>query len=179
MKIRLFSFTSLFFVILFSMNCKSQFNVSKVSNGIYSIQKSEFGNNMLLKALKLYREQSNWVEKLEYSIKNDTVFILERPGIQGDYSFTFWNKTDTLSYTNETGLFEFTNKSLFIKQMMKLVSTWNIEEIEIEEKKNSNFIPNETIYATKIIFFNKQYKIDCICFKDFFNLQRDGMDFRE
>jgi hypothetical protein len=166
----------LFVVLIFSSSCKSQSTVTTVSDAIYKVQKSEFDDNMFIKALNLYRKQSNWLDKLEYSNKGDTIFILELPGVQGNYNFTFWNKKDTISYTNETGSFEFTNNPLFIKRMMRLVSDWDIEGIKEEENINSNLLPNETIYATRIIFLNKKYKIDSIRFKDFFNLERDSSD---
>ena len=57
--------------------------------------------------------------------------------------------------------------------MMKLVSEWNIYEIKKEEEMNSNILPSELIYATKIVFTKGKYHIDCIHFKDFFNLKRD------
>ncbi|GAB6010277.1 hypothetical protein [Dysgonomonas reticulitermitis] len=103
--------------------------------------------------------------------------MLELPGVQGNCDFTFWNKVDTISYTNETGSFELTSKLLFTKKMMQLVSDWDIKRIKEEENLNSNLLPNETIYATRIVFSNKKYKIDCISFKDFFNLERDRIDF--
>lgn len=161
---------------IFNISCKSQSSIA-VSDNIYQIQKSEFGDNIFIKALKNYRMQSHWFDKLEHSNTNDTIYILEHPGIQGNYDFTFWNRVDTLSYTNETGSFEFINKSLFTKKMMQLVSDWDIKGIKEEENINSNLLPNETTYATRVVFSNKKYKIDCISFKDFFNLERDRMDY--
>ena len=166
-----------FFVLIFCTNCKSQSHIV-ISNDIYKIQKSEFGDNIFIEALKNYRTQSHWLDKLEHSNKNDTVYILELPGMQGNYDFTFWNKVDTISYTNETGAFELVKKPLFTKEMMQLVSDWDIKGIKEEENVNSNLLPNETIYATKVIFFNEKYKIDCISFKNFFNLERDRMDWQ-
>jgi len=157
----------------------SQCDLFKVSEDIYSIQKSKFNDTLNLKALSLYRKQSEWFTKLNYSCKKDTIFILEFPGIQGNYNFTFWNNTDTISYTNESGTFELMNKTLFTKYMMKLVSEWNIKEIKKEESINSNLLPSEKIYATKIIFLNKKYNMDSICFKDFFDFERDEMNINE
>jgi hypothetical protein len=147
-----------------------------VSDDIYDVQKLEFDDNMSIKALYLYRKQSNWLKELKHSVEKDTIFIVEYPGIQGDYSFAFWNKVDTFFYTNTTGEFQSTDKSLFTKHMMRLVSEWDISEIKREESTNSELLPSEFVYATRIIIKNGKYKIDCIRFKEFFNLQRDGVD---
>ena len=128
-----FGYTMLFVVLILNPSCKSQSNIA-VSDDIYKVQKSEFGDNMFVEALNLYRKQSHWLDKLEYSNKGDTIFILELPGVQGNYNFTFWNKKDTISYTNETGSFEFVNKPLFIKRMMQLVSDWDTKELEKKRK---------------------------------------------
>jgi hypothetical protein len=148
----------------------------RISDDIYNYQKNQFEDNMFVKSLNLYRKQSDWLKEFTYSNQNDTIFILELPGIQGDYYFTFWNKIDTLSYSNETGIFKFEDKPKFTKFMMKLVSEWNISEIKKEEDTNSNLLPSESIYATKIIIGKGKYKIDCIRFKEFFNLRRDEID---
>ncbi|WP_147381212.1 hypothetical protein [Parabacteroides sp. AM08-6] len=124
------------------------------------------------KSLNLYRKQLDYLSKFEYSPQNDTVYILEMYGAQGNLLITIWNKNKMLSYTNEQGPFESKNESLFTKYMMELVSEWNIPGIRKEEI-NSNTLPSELIYATKIVFNKGKYHIACIYFKDFFNLERD------
>jgi hypothetical protein len=153
-----------------------------MSEDIYTVQGQKFGSeSMDVMTLHLYRERSDWLKKMNYSDKNDTIFILELPGIQGDIYFTFWNKKDTLSYTsaypNSTGEYKIVKEVIFTKYMMKLVSEWNISEIRKEEEINSNLLPSEFVYATRIIVKNKKYKIECIRFDDFYNLERDSMDF--
>ena len=56
--------------------------------------------------------------------------------------------------------------------MIKLINKWDIVAIRNEEKVNAMMNP-DIIYATRIIFLKKKYKIECICFKNFFNLKRD------
>ena len=92
-----------------------------------------------------------------------------------------WNNADMISYTsNDAGKnYVIVEKKLFTNYMMKLVSEWNIEEIKKEEKLNKESIPQYWVYATRIIINGKKRKIDCIYFKDFFDLQRDGMDFTD
>ena len=170
----------LFFTILAVIvcGCSAQKRIynSKVYEDIYVCQGEQ---DFIRKSLDLYREQLNYLENFEYSSQNDTVYILEMCGVQGNVDITIWNKHKTLSYTNEQGYFETKNKSLFTKHIIKLVSEWDIPGIKKEEDINSNMLPSELLYATKIVFNKGKYHIDCIYFKEFFCLERDGMDFRD
>lgn len=169
----------IFLLVVLCVSCKSQANLGRISQDIYNCQKVRFPENEeVIKSLDIYRQKFNWIDKLNYSSEEDTLFVLEMPGIQGNYMYTIWNKTDTISYTNESGNFMLSNRPLFTEYMMKLVGEWNIQEIK-EEEKNSSLYPTESIFASKIIIKNKKYKIVCVKFKDFFNLKRDGMDFRD
>lgn len=160
-------------IVFIVLGCGTQKRVlnSNIYKDIYVCQGSQ---DIIRKSLNFYRTQLDYLDKFEYSSKNDTVYILEMYGVQGNVLITIWNKDKTLSYTNEQGYFESKHISLFTKYMMVLVSEWNIPEIEREET-NSNILPNELIYATKIVFAKGKYHIDCIYFKDFFNLERDGV----
>lgn len=126
------------------------------------------------------RNVSNSLKHIHVN-KKDTIFMLES---YGDWSSlelrsVIWNNADTLSYTsNDAGKScVMAEKELFTNYMMKLVSEWNIEEIRKEEQLNGESIPQYWVYATRIIINGKKHKIDCLYFKDFFDLQRDGMDF--
>lgn len=171
MKMKLFPLVILF---LLNSNCKSQYNLSKISETVYEVQKLKFEDNIyILKALNKYRKDIKWHEKLEYSCERDTISILEHAGVQGDFQFTFWSKEDTVSYTNESGTFKMTKEPLFTNYMMQLISQWDTLQIKKEEKINSNFIPNEIIYATRIILSNGKYTISSISFQDFYTPERD------
>lgn len=160
------------FIILGCGTQKSALH-SNMYKDMYTCQGSQ---NFVGKSLNYYRTQLDYLAKFEYSSNNDTIYILEECGIQGNVLITIWNKNNILSYTNEQGYFESKHKSLFSTYMMTLVSEWNIPKIKSEEA-NSNMLPNELIYATKIIFDKDKYHIDCIYFNDFFNLERDGVSF--
>lgn len=164
----------LFFAMLIFtlLGCGTQKHVhnSKIYKDMYVCQEDQ---DIIGKSLNLYRKQLDYLNKVEYSSKNDTVYVLEMCGVQGNVLITIWNKNETLSYTNEQGFFESKNDALFTKYMMKLVSEWNISEIRKEEEINSKILPSELIYATRILFNKGKYQIDCISFKDFFNLERD------
>jgi hypothetical protein len=153
--------------------CKQQLNFVKVTNNIYMNQIQAFGDTMLLKGLQAYREKSNILERLRYSPANDTVFALEMLGFQGDLYLTYWNRVDTISYTNTEDKPGYVSNLLFTKYMMGLVSQWNILKIKEEEKVNSSLIPKEPVYATRIIIRKNTYKVECVRFNDFFNLERD------
>lgn len=166
MKNYLFS-AMLIFTLL---GCGTQKHVhnSKIYEDMYFSQRNQ---DIIGKSLNLYRKQLDYLSEFEYSSKNDTVYVLEMCGVQGNVLITIWNKNIMLSYTNEQGFFERKSEALFTKYMMKLVSEWNISEIRKEEEINSNILPSELIYATKIIFNKGKYEIDCISFKDFFNIE--------
>lgn len=155
--------------IFILLGCGTQKHVynSKIYEVMYVCQGDQ---DIIGKSLNLYRKQLDYLNKFEYSSKNDTVYILEMCGVQGNVLVTIWNKNKTLSYTNEQGSFESKNEALFTKYMMTLVSEWNIPEIRKEES-NSNILPSELIYATKVVFNKGRYCIDCICFKDFFSIK--------
>jgi hypothetical protein len=181
MKIKDF-ITILFLLLIMFLyfDCKSQKNIkNQLSGDIFNKQISVFGENIFLTGINNYLQLSNWQKEFNFSTINDTLFLLELPGIQGDYYFSVWNKKDTLSYFEEFGIYKLVhNKTVFTRYMMNLVSDWNINEIREEEKNHSNFSPSETIYATRIIINNKKYIIDCLEYKDFFNFDRDRWDFQ-
>ncbi len=119
--------------------------------------------------------------------KNDTIFILED---ESDYSssmitLSVWNRSDTLDYYSEDNHSSKHNGSkvklsdgiMYTRYMMKLVSEWNIAEIKKEEISNAHSQPQDWVFATRIIINGKKYRIDCLYFKKFFDLQRDGMGF--
>lgn len=129
------------------------------------------------------RKKSKMLKEFFPMTKNDTVFILEQHGDWSDLALTstIWNANKTISYYSESPgkIFSLTDKPQFIKYMIRLVSEWNIEAIKKEEIENGNIIPSQYVFATRIIFNGKRYQIDCLSFKEFFNLQRDRFDFRE
>ena len=133
------------------------------------------------------RQASNCFEQLR-KVKNDTIFLLENENDYSDpsISLTLWNRLDTLTYAsndcfykNQNGGKNFVklNEVRFTKYMMKLVSEWDLEKIKKEDKENGGSLPQYRIFATRIILDSKKYKIECIFFRDFFNIKRDGMDF--
>ena len=139
---------------------------SNIYKDIYACQMSQ--ESFIGKSMNVYRTQLDYLDKFDYSSQNDTIYILELCGIQGEVLITIWNKNKILSYTNiERGYFESKNESLFEKYMMKLVSEWNIPEIK-KRGTNSNMFTDDPICAIKIVFIKGRHYIDCVFFKDFF-----------
>jgi len=126
------------------------------------------------------RQVSNSLKRFSPISKTDTIFMLESHGDWSslELSSVIWNNSDTVAYnSNDAGkTYEIMSDVLFSNYMMKLVSKWNLEEIKKEEEVNAHSQPQYWNFATRIIFNGKKYKIDCIYFKDFFNLKRDGSD---
>ena len=121
-----------------------------------------------------YRTHIDYLNKFDYSSRKDTIYILEMYGIQGNVLVTIWNKSNILSFTNEQGYFISKKEHLFSKHIINLVSEWDISTIKKEETKHP-ILPNDLIYATRIIFNKKQYHIDCFKFNDFFNIEKETL----
>ncbi|MDH6342440.1 hypothetical protein M2480_001062 [Parabacteroides sp. PFB2-12] len=178
--------TLLGFLFLFSGHLSGQ-NWNKISREIKKKHLSSLSSTYLLCHYNL-RQKSKCFEQLHVET-SDTIFILED---SNDYSeptitLTLWNRSDTLTYTSGNCYYNAKNggkipikqdKPGFTKHMMKLVSDWNIDEIRIEDEKNGGSLPQYWVVATRIILNEKKYKIDCLYFRYFFNIERDGMDFK-
>lgn len=117
--------------------------------------------------------QMDYLNKLGYSSKQDTIYTLELIGEQGNYAFSVWNKDSILSYTDESCELRQTDEPLFSKYMRQLVSEWNIPEIRKEEKRNRRLSPHDKVYANRIIFNKGKFHIDCLSFYYFSNFERD------
>jgi len=125
------------------------------------------------------RKESSFLKCIRTN-KIDTVFVLQihrEVDVNSLYSMA-WNKNDTVSVNSEDSgkTYQIKNQQAFTNHMMNLVSRWNIKGIRNEEKGNG-VLPSDLILATRIVFNGKKKKIACIYFKNFFNLERDGMDF--
>lgn len=176
-------------IVLLSV-CGSIFgqNWSKISKEIKKKQDSFLPSTYALCYYNL-RQKSNCFKQLHVET-NDTIFILEN---SNDYSeptitLTIWNQSDTLTYTSNDCYYNTKNggshpikskKSGYTNYMMKLVSEWNLEEIKKEDEKNGGSLPQYWVSATRIILNGGKYKMDYTYFRDFFDIRRDGVDFRD
>ena len=120
----------------------------------------------------------NFLDSLAYSKESDTIFVLqENVDIEGYLAIMLWNSKNALAFHKENGLLKKVDKCLFNKYMLKLVKEWDTIAIRREEEINLAPHPVATELAYRIIFNNKNCSVDFILFYEFFNFERDGMDF--
>ena len=126
-----------------------------------------------------FRQRTKILKKIHKNQETDTLFLLEIHGDKSDsYLYvTAWNSYDTISYDVENygkGNITISPKYLtFSKYMYFLVSKWNDFEIRKECKSNSKMIPVRYLFATRIIIDKKKYRISCMYFREFFDIDRD------
>lgn len=179
-------------IVLFSVPACST-KSSLISKKIKGIQTktlvSEYGGckHYFIISYDKLRSEVDFIDKITPNFINDTVFILESHDnacLSTDLHVTIWNRKKLVSFKKEKldigshklvyknmRLTEL-NNSLFIKHMVKLVTEWNIEELR-NEAKIHGFVSCDPAVATRIVFKNNKYKIDCIYFCGFADLQRD------
>ena len=125
------------------------------------------------------RERTQMLKQIHNGLKRDTIYLMEFYGdIPTKYLYsTAWNRSDTIYIEAE----EYGKGELILNQkyrafpeyMCYLVSKWDIDELEKEGKLHPASTNEEFVYATRIIINKRKYIIDCICFRDFFKLDRD------
>lgn len=194
----------LFFVLLFAYT--NAINPKILSKKIEYKELSLITNHNspLLKCRKYFvkfynklRIEIDFIKIINPNLNHDTLFILQDIDdacISRDLSIAVWNKKkaffflkkDTTSPSNplyntidyrRMQLYQADKKyNLFSDYMIYLVSTWDIQDIKREEDVNG-IIGGHSIVAIRIIFKKRHYKIDCMEFKDFFNLKRDQTPF--
>ena len=124
------------------------------------------------------RASSNYLSEFSPIAKNDTIFIIESLGDGSDMNLVSfgWNRSDTISCkSSDMGeSYDISHRQMFSDHMMKLITDWDVENLKKEGDINP-LIPQYINCATRIIFNGKKYEINCICFKDFFNLERDRL----
>ena len=150
------------FIILFLISCNSWKSpyfekLYKDMNGC--VESGDFETHALLS----YRLQIDYLKYFDFRQKEDTIFILEYFGIQGNISISIWNQVDTLSFSNEQGHFVEIEKLLFPKTITHLVSNWDVPEIKVKSDESS-ILPKDIVLATRIIFHERKYQLDCYQF---------------
>lgn len=165
----------LFFLIVPYKVCYCQdFDFSHISKEVSKYQyKTHIMNKKKNKfhqlRLKLYEQN-----KFDFINKSDTLFFLESFHYEtGEYYGRIWNNHNFIQYIYLNDTFNLKPNKIFTSYMIELVKNWNIENIRLEEKQNSNMLPNNPLTATRIIISHNKLLIDCIKFKDFFKLERD------
>lgn len=117
------------------------------------------------KFITKYRKRIHFFNDIKYNPKQDTIYIMELYGIQGELLVTIWNKNSLISYEDRS--LNKTNEPMFDNYMIRLVESWNIEKL-IKEGENHKLLPQDWIYASRVIINNNRVKIECDRFKDFY-----------
>ena len=156
----------------------AQNNFSSISKKISKCQIS----NKLRKKNKDYfhkiRLELLNMGKLEAFINSDTIFFMEAYSIEtANFYGEIWDRDTNFIYTynqvNNQKKFSFDSISVYTPYTKKLIQEWDIEAIRYEEKHNGTLTSPLTIFGTRVIKTEKNYKIDCIVFEEFFLFERD------
>lgn len=154
--------------------------IQKAEEGTFSLSKRHPEIYEQLKMKKYPVTGIHWelLDSLPFPKENDTIFFLqENVDIEGYLAIMLWNSKNALAFHKENGSLKKVDKCLFNKYMLKLVKEWDTIAIRREEEINLAPHPVATELAYRIIFNNKNYSVDFILFYEFFNFERDGMDF--
>ena len=156
-------------------------NWDKISKEIKIKQLSVIRNKEYINHYYNLRKKSGYLNRFSPIVNSDTIFIIDYYGHLNHsmLSSIVWNRIDTIICASEDNgqTYNYEKGRLFTKYMIKLVGEWNISEIKREEDINGGSIPQFHDCATRIIFNEKKYKIDCLYFKDFFDINRDRNSF--
>lgn len=172
-----------FYLILLSIytiSCSAQREVDGVlSDILYEKQTKVAINKFAPKTLKKNRDEIKWIENINLSLNNDTIFLLEAYNLNVESSIlntyaVLWNSTgNEFSYERiDANTVKKTDKLYFSNYMRSLISSWNVKQLKEEEKRYKQ-VSGFDIYATRIIFSNKKYKVDCISFMNFANFKKE------
>lgn len=158
-------------VVIFSCTTKGFISISKQVEKKCVGEKGKWkGESFHNLRTKLYSEG-----KLNFINSDfDTLYLLEAYEIEsGTYSGRIWNRKGALNYTCNKNIFSFDQQKLFTAYTIQLVQTWDTTAIRIEEKINATSLPEKYINGTRVFIINTKTQIECIKFKEFFELERD------
>lgn len=165
---------------IYTISCSAQRDVCHaLSDILYKKQTKVAINKFAPKALKKNRDEIKWIENINLSLKSDTIFLLEayNLNVESGILYTYavlWDSTgNELSYECvDANTVKKTDKSYFSNYMKYLISSWNVKQLR-EEEKIYKQVSGFDIYATRIIFSNNKYKVDCISFINFANFEKE------
>ena len=104
----------------------------------------------------------------------DTLRTLQSYAIEsGTYSVMIWTSKGRVSYTYYQGILNYDESSLFTKETVKLIQSWDTAAIRHEEHINAHEIPEQQITGIELTRKGNRNHVRCIRFKRFYNLQRD------
>lgn len=164
--------------LLSTVGCSQKVSFPSLSEKIY--KKSGGHNDKSIFKLNIYKRDARDKIYLKDSAsflqgKIDTLYLMEGYNIEtGTLYGTIWNKTDSISYSYFRGELTIQNRSIFTNYQISLVTKWDIATIRKEEGINGDWLDNNLqINALKCYKVGKDWRIDEISFKNFYDPKRD------
>lgn len=119
--------------------------------------------------MKLYS-----IGKLKFlNLKSDTFFTAESYELEtGEYYGQIWTSRGRVLYSYRAGKFIYLDKNVFTNYETNLISKWDTATLRKEGSASSQ-ISQRIITAARVILSNDASPINCIRFKDFYNVSRD------
>lgn len=114
------------------------------------------------------------LDSMDVFNNSDTLFFIETYEYETGFFYgKIWSTKAKINYTYNQGTFTFGESGVFTDFTFKLIERWDIKTLRKEEEENSTMTSPFFIYGTRVIVENKEIKVDCIGFNEFFLLERD------
>ena len=108
------------------------------------------------------------------NIDLDTLYLLESYEIEnGTYIGRIWNAKSSINYAYTKNNFSYNSTKLYTEYTVNLIQKWDTLRIRKEETENANSLHEKYINGARIFISKGNAQIECITFKEFFNLERD------
>lgn len=175
MKMKLY--IVLLYTLCLSTGCQHRY-FSKVSKKISKCQLENGIRKPGFNGFFQIRAELESYSKTTFFPKVDTMYIIESYDIQSGQFFTqiLYNETSR-NYIYQRHHFTFNDENIFDEYMTELVKKWDIETIRKEE--NASFlIPQDQIYASRVIYSKHKILVECLSFKDFYNPEKSRRIYR-
>jgi len=162
-------------ILLISGACVSMKKITDFttfSETLYKLQKTKKGCSFYPE--KSFENRNKLGDKFKFiNYKADTVYLLEAFSIEtGTLYNAIWTRKGKVEYKSQASKVEI-DSSLFIKRLYKMIENWDIEAIRKEEKEHGNLSDGLMMIGSKMILHEGDAKLECITFKEFFDLQKD------
>lgn len=171
MKKYLFVINFAFCIILCSCSTTMDFeSMLKKSN---SLKEKRCGTNS--GTYKHWIELKDKINFIDFS--HDTIYLLESYSIySGTFYGALWTNTGRIDYESHSNRLEISKHRLFIKRLDTMIENWDTTAIRNEEHK-VDIHEGSPILGTRIILENRNIRLDCILFDEFFDPGKDQIIF--
>lgn len=162
-------------ILLISGACASMKKITDFttfSETLYKLQKTKKGCSFYPE--KSFENRNKLGDKFNFiNYKADTVYLLEAYSIETGILYNaIWTRNGKVEYKAQAFKVEI-DSSLFIKRLYKMIENWDIETIRKEDKEHGNLFGGLMMIGSKMVLYEGDAKLDCITFKEFFDLQKD------